>query len=57
MGNGALPNGPSYRAHPRLYQICRCGVGQSMSALPGISDIDLFGYRKGIIYLDELHGP
>jgi hypothetical protein len=19
MGNGALPNGPSYRAHPRLY--------------------------------------
>src|ERR1700686_1826407 len=20
MGNGALPNGPSYRAHPRLYQ-------------------------------------
>jgi hypothetical protein len=21
MGNGALPNGPSYRAHPRLYQL------------------------------------
>jgi hypothetical protein len=20
MGNGALPNGPSYRAHPRLYR-------------------------------------
>jgi hypothetical protein len=20
MGNGALPHGPSYRAHPRLYQ-------------------------------------
>ena len=20
MGNGASPNGPSYRAHPRLYQ-------------------------------------
>ncbi len=19
MGNGAMPNGPSYRAHPRLY--------------------------------------
>ena len=19
MGNGVLPNGPSYRAHPRLY--------------------------------------
>jgi len=29
MGNGALPNGPSYRAHPRLYQ-SRHG---SMSAL------------------------
>jgi PD-(D/E)XK nuclease superfamily protein len=23
MGNGALPNGPSYRAHPRLYHRCR----------------------------------
>jgi hypothetical protein len=22
MGNGALPHGPSYRAHPRLYQSC-----------------------------------
>ena len=47
-------------------------VGQSMSALPSISDIDLFSYREGIIYLDaevsdgafdfgvaeqELHGP
>jgi hypothetical protein len=47
-------------------------VGQSMSALPGISDIDLFGYREGIIDFDpevsdgafdfgvakqELHGP
>src|SRR6266480_5566157 len=21
MGNGALPNGPSYRAHPRLYRL------------------------------------
>ena len=21
MGNGALPNGPSYRAHPRLYHL------------------------------------
>src|ERR1039457_1749474 len=21
MGNGAMPNGPSYRAHPRLYHL------------------------------------
>jgi hypothetical protein len=21
MGNGAMPHGPSYRAHPRLYQL------------------------------------
>lgn len=27
-------------------------VGQSMSALPGISDVDLFRYRQGIIHLD-----
>jgi hypothetical protein len=25
MGNGLLPNGPSYRAHPRLYLNCRVG--------------------------------
>jgi hypothetical protein len=24
MGNGALPNGPTYRAHPRLYQPGHC---------------------------------
>ena len=27
-------------------------VGQSMSARPGISDINLFRYCKGIIYFD-----
>jgi hypothetical protein len=26
MGNGAMPHGPSYRAHPRLYQSCRSGA-------------------------------
>ena len=30
MGNGALPNGPSYRAHPRLYL-----SGRGLSARPG----------------------
>ena len=24
MGNGALPNGPSYRAHPQLYLVICC---------------------------------
>jgi hypothetical protein len=27
-------------------------VGQSRDALPGVSDVDLFGYREGIIHLD-----
>jgi hypothetical protein len=27
-------------------------VGQSMSALPGISDVDLLRYGEGIIYFD-----
>jgi hypothetical protein len=27
-------------------------IGQSMSALPGISDVNLFRYRKGVINLD-----
>src|SRR5258705_12018708 len=26
MGNGALPNGPSYRAHPRLYLLRHAGA-------------------------------
>ena len=29
MGNGALPHGPSYRAHPRLYR----SVSAAMSAI------------------------
>src|SRR6266704_4983157 len=28
MGNGALPNGPSYRAHPRLYHLGRTDWGR-----------------------------
>ena len=32
--------------------ICRCGSGRACRRCPGISDIDLFGYRKGFIYLD-----
>ena len=31
MGNGALPNGPSYRAHPQLY---RTGHGAVVAACP-----------------------
>ena len=34
MGNGALPNGPSYRAHPRLYQ-----SGLRGSAFGGEADV------------------
>src|SRR6266700_8237923 len=29
MGNGALPNGPSYRAHPRLYRLRRADHGRT----------------------------
>ena len=32
--------------------ICRCGSGRACLLCPGISDVDLFGYREGIIYLD-----
>ena len=40
MGNGALPNGPSYRAYPRLYQ---CGI-PAMSALsPLLGENDVNG--------------
>jgi hypothetical protein len=40
MGNGALPHGPSYRAHPRLYLgVFRCGA-QNSDAIGGTADID-----------------
>jgi hypothetical protein len=32
-------------------QICRSKVGGACLLCPRISDIDLFGYREGIIYL------
>ena len=38
MGNGALPHGPSYRAHPRLYlpgRSPRCGKS---SAIESVAD-------------------
>jgi hypothetical protein len=34
MGNGALPNGPSYRAHPRLYHFGHAAM-TSLSPLSG----------------------
>jgi hypothetical protein len=40
MGNGALPHGPSYRAHPRLYLgVFHCGA-QNLDAIGGTTDID-----------------
>jgi hypothetical protein len=42
MGNGALPHGPSYRAHPRLYL---SGGGQ------GVGFTSAFGGAA------EVHGP
>jgi hypothetical protein len=40
MGNGALPHGPSYRAHPRLYLgFFHCGA-QNFDAIGGTTDID-----------------
>ena len=52
MGNGALPNGPSYRAHPRLYQTGCRRSGRECPLCPDISDINLFRYCEGIIYFD-----
>src|SRR6516225_8215144 len=52
MGNGALPNGPSYRAYPRLYHICRSCSGRACPLCPGTSDINLFCYRERVVDLD-----
>ena len=49
---GRWPSAPSYRAHPRLYRVRPAGKGQSMAALPGTSDIDLFGYSKRVVDFD-----
>jgi hypothetical protein len=47
MGNGALPHGPSYRAHPRLYHrvdSLRCegsdAIGAKRTCREGRSDED-----------------
>jgi hypothetical protein len=39
MGNGALPNGPSYRAHPRLYLSVIRRDAIFWDAIGGIADI------------------
>ena len=52
MGNGALPNGPSYRAHPRLYQMRPGKEGRASLLCPGSSDIHLLGDGQSIVYLD-----
>jgi hypothetical protein len=55
-----------------MAQSCQCVLGRACPLCPGISDVDLFSYREGIIDLDaevsdgafdfdvakqELHGP
>jgi hypothetical protein len=52
MGNGALPHGPSYRAHPRLYPPCHKRLGRVSPLCPWSSDINLFRYGQGIIDVD-----
>jgi hypothetical protein len=37
MGNGALPHGPSYRAHPRLYLTDDSATSAPTSAIGGLS--------------------
>jgi hypothetical protein len=44
MGNGALPNGPSYRAHPRLYHGKQC-VFAKRSGITRIAE--LIGHKQG----------
>ena len=39
MGNGALPHGPSYRAHPQLYQTAIRYGAQNSVAIGGTADI------------------
>ena len=52
-GNGALPNGPSYRAHPRLYRLPWSDGAERGCSARGISDLDLFRDGKSVIDLDS----
>src|SRR6266540_1364163 len=51
MGNGALPNGPSYRAHPRLYRLgpaatlAKCSLIGGKRTLGRRSTSPIFEYR------------
>jgi len=35
-----------------MAQLCENGMGRACLLCPGISDVNLFGYRKGIVNLD-----
>jgi hypothetical protein len=52
MGNGALPNGPRYRAHPRLYHFRPEERGKARPLCPCTSDINLFRYCERIVNFD-----
>jgi hypothetical protein len=43
MGNGALPHGPSYRAHPRLYHSGGKSIGRILVRYRTIADV-VVGY-------------
>ena len=47
-----MPNGPSYRAHPRLYRFCQREAGRAGLLCPGSSDIDLLGDCENVVDLN-----
>src|SRR5882757_3704562 len=48
MGNGALPNGPSYRAHPKMHLAGYAGILQA-DAYDGYNQLYLAGRNPGPI--------
>ena len=52
MGNGALPNGPSYRAHPQLYQAAHVDRAEHVRSARVFQTSTCSAIAKGIIDLD-----
>ena len=53
MGNGALPNGPSYRAHPRLYLFGHVAISE-LSLLWGVKRKLDFEPAKGSFWREAV---
>ena len=59
MGNGAMPHGPSYRAHPRLYHSGPLALGDEASYAVVLNDVTPYPANNPIMIIvrDKISAP